>query len=62
MALFTVEELERDSKISRHTWRAWIREGRIAVTRLGRRVRVREEDYRKFLTENRSPARSEERG
>ena len=24
MALLTVKELEADSKISRHTWRAWI--------------------------------------
>lgn len=57
MALLTLKELEADSKISRYTWRAWIRQGRIPVTRLGRRVRVSEEDYRKFLAENRVAAR-----
>ena len=46
MALMDVEQLEADSGISRHTWRTWIREGKIPVVRLGRRVRVREEDYR----------------
>ena len=49
MPLLTVEDLERDSKISRYTWRAWIRQGRIRPVRLGRRVRVEEEEYRRFL-------------
>ncbi len=57
MALHTVEWLEKDSGISKHTWRAWIRLGRVPVIRLGRRVRVAEEDYRRFLAENRVPAR-----
>jgi excisionase family DNA binding protein len=59
MALLTVKELEADSKISRHTWRAWIRQGRLPVIRAGRRVRVAEEDYRRFLAERRVPAREE---
>ncbi len=53
MALLTVLELEKDSRISRYTWRLWIRQGKIPVHRLGRRVRVSEEDYRQFLIENR---------
>ena len=57
MAMMTVLDLERESQVSRHTWRAWIREGRIPVLRLGRRVRVAEEDYRRFIAENRTPAR-----
>lgn len=61
MALLTVVDMEQDSQVSRHTWRAWIREGRIPVTRLGRRVRVAEEDYRAFLAENRIPAREDGR-
>ncbi len=60
MALHTVEWLEKDSGISKHTWRAWIRLGRVPVIRLGRRVRVAEEDYRRFLAENRVPAREGE--
>ncbi len=59
MALLTVMDMERDSKISRYTWRAWIRQGRIPVRRLGRRVRVSEEDYQKFLDANLKPAREE---
>ncbi len=58
--LHTVEWLEKDSGISRHTWRSWIRVGKIPVIRLGRRVRVAEEDYRRFLAENRVPAREGE--
>ena len=57
MALLTVIELEQDSKISRHTWRAWIRQGRLPVIRAGRRIRVDEADYRQFLNANRIPAR-----
>ena len=62
MALLTVQELEADSRISRYTWRAWIRQGRLPVLRLGRRVRVAEEDYRRFLAANLRPARPEGRG
>jgi len=57
MAMLTVVDLERESQISKHTWRAWIREGRLPVLRLGRRVRVAEADFRRFLAENRTPAR-----
>ncbi len=57
MALMSVVDLERESGISRHTWRTWIRQGRIAVLRLGRRVRVSDQDFRQFLAENRKPAR-----
>ncbi len=57
MALLTVVDMEKDSQVSRHTWRAWIREGKLPVIRIGRRVRVTEEDYRRFLAENRIPAR-----
>ena len=59
MAMLTVVDLERESKVSRHTWRAWIREGRIPVLRLGRRVRVSEEDFRKFIAQNRTEAREQ---
>jgi excisionase family DNA binding protein len=56
MALLRVEDLEQDSRISRHTWRAWIRQGRLPVIRAGRRVRVEEADYRAFLDACRVPA------
>lgn len=57
--LLTVMELEADSKISRYTWRAWIRQGLIPVTRLGRRVRITEDDYRRFLETRRSAVAGE---
>lgn len=57
MALLTVIELEADSKISRYTWRSWIKQGLIPATRLGRRVRVNEEDYRRFLQDRRDEVR-----
>ncbi len=57
MALLRVEDLEQDSRISRYTWRAWIRQGRLPVIRAGRRVRVEEAEYRAFLNACRVPAR-----
>ncbi len=56
MPLLTVEEMERDSKISKHTWRAWIKQGKVPVIRLGRRVRVLEADYHALIEQNRIPA------
>ncbi len=57
MSLLTVEEMEKDSKVSRYTWRSWIRAKKLAVVRLGRRVRVEEAEYRRFLAANRTAAR-----
>jgi predicted site-specific integrase-resolvase len=50
--LMTVIDLEKDSQISRHTWRVWIRLGKVPTVRLGRCVRVDENTYRKFLAEH----------
>lgn len=55
--LMTVEDLEKESKVSQFTWRTWIREKRIASIRLGRRVRVDREDFLRFMAANRVPAR-----
>ncbi|MFI5339684.1 MAG: helix-turn-helix domain-containing protein [Candidatus Methylomirabilales bacterium] len=52
--MLTVKDLVADSKISRQTWWAWIRQGLLPVSRLGRQIRVAEEDYRKFLADRRS--------
>lgn len=56
MRLLSVEELEQRSGASRFTWRTWIAQGRIPVVRLGRLVRVKEEDYERFVADNRSEA------
>ena len=50
-------EEETNGHVSRYTWRAWIRQGRIPVVRLGRRIMVRREDFERFVSENRTPAR-----
>lgn len=50
--LMTVLDLEKDSQISRYTWRAWIRQGKVPIVRLGRCVRVDEVAYRKFLAQH----------
>lgn len=55
--LLSVAQLAQRSGISRFTWRSWIKQGRLPVFRLGRRVRVAEEDYRRFLERNRVEAR-----
>jgi excisionase family DNA binding protein len=55
--LLSLEDLEKQSGISRHTWRSWIRQRRLAHVRLGRRVLVPEETYRLFVESNRVEAR-----
>jgi predicted site-specific integrase-resolvase len=50
--LMTIVDLEKDSQISRHTWRVWIRQRKLSVVRLGRCVRVEESVYRDFLAKN----------
>jgi len=53
--LLSVEDLEERSGISKYTWRAWFRQGRVSFVKLGGRVLMREEDYEKLIMENRHP-------
>lgn len=55
--MLDVNELEARSGASRYSWRRWIAEGRIPVVRLGRLVKVMEEDYERFITDNRTQGR-----
>lgn len=55
--LLTVEDLERESQISRHTWRLWLKQNKLQAVRLGRRVRVERSEYERFVADNRSEAR-----
>lgn len=55
--LLTVEELEKESKISRHTWRLWLKQGRLRAVHLGRRVRVEREEFQRFVADNRTEAK-----
>lgn len=59
MALMTVEDLEKVSGISKHTWRRWLKLKRVPAVRLGRCLRVDEQDYLRFLAANRTPAAEE---
>jgi excisionase family DNA binding protein len=59
MALLTVVDLEKDSNISRHTWRRWLKERRLPSILLGRRRRVDEADYRRFVKRGRIGASHE---
>lgn len=55
--LLDVNELEARSDVSRFTWRRWIAEGRIPTVRLGRLVKVKEEDYERYIADNRTEAK-----
>lgn len=61
MGMMSVIHLEEATGgcVSRFTWRSWIRQGRLPVVKLGRRVMVRAEDFEKFVEENRVPARAD---
>lgn len=47
-----VEKLKELTGISEHTWRHWIREGRVPSVKLGKRVLVRVEDFNRFIEKN----------
>lgn len=44
-SLWTLRDLAQDSSIKVSTWRRWILERRVPVVRIGRSVRVKDEDY-----------------
>lgn len=60
--LMSFEDLQTDSRVSKHTWRLWVKQGKVPSVRLGRRVLVEEEAYRKFIASSRVPARPEAAG
>ncbi|MBI4537172.1 MAG: helix-turn-helix domain-containing protein [candidate division NC10 bacterium] len=58
-AMLNVKELSEATggHVSPYTFRSWIRQGRLPVIRLGRRIMVKAEDFERFVSENRVPAR-----
>lgn len=60
--LMDVKTLEAESTVSRFTWRVWMREGRVPVVRLGRRVFVARSDFERFVRAGRVEARQEAAG
>jgi excisionase family DNA binding protein len=55
--LLNLEQLERETDVSKYTWRAWIRAGKLPHVRLGRRLLVEETDFRRFIAAGRVEAR-----
>jgi hypothetical protein len=49
MNLLDLEDIAREGKLSIHTVRAWRRQRRFPVVKLGRRVLVLREDWEKFV-------------
>jgi hypothetical protein len=49
MNLLDLEEIAKESNLSIHTIRAWRRQRRFPVVKLGRRVLVLREDWEKFV-------------
>jgi excisionase family DNA binding protein len=54
--LWSLDELAEDSGITKGAWYKWVNQRRIPVVRLGRSIRVRDEDYRRFIQDSLRPA------
>jgi excisionase family DNA binding protein len=54
-SLWSLNELVADSGIRKGTWYKWINQQKVPAVRLGRSVRVRDEDYRKLIQRSLSP-------
>ena len=50
--LLNVREAAAELRLSVHTIRAWIFQGRLSCVRLGRRVLLRREDLEDFVNKN----------
>ncbi|MBI4380361.1 MAG: helix-turn-helix domain-containing protein [candidate division NC10 bacterium] len=49
----SVEQLQERTGISKHTWRHWVKRGLLPCVKLGRLVKVTEEDLHRFIEEHR---------
>lgn len=54
-SLWSLTELAADSGIQKGTWYKWINQRKVPAVRLGRSVRVRDEDYRKLIQRSLRP-------
>lgn len=52
MDLLNVHEASKELRLSIHTIRAWVYQGRIPFVRLGRRVLLRRADLEAFVNKN----------
>ena len=53
-SLMTVQNVADDAQVSPKTVRRWIDSGDLAVIRLGRQIRVKDEDWLAFIRARRS--------
>jgi excisionase family DNA binding protein len=60
--LLSFEEMAQLSGIKVPTWRAWAARRMFPIVRLGRRVKVRESDFERFIAERVVPAAPERSG
>ncbi len=51
--LLSVEQLQVRTGISKHTWRHWLKRGLLPCVKLGRLVKVTEEDLQRFIEAHR---------
>ena len=54
-SLWSINKLAADSGIQKGTWYKWIAQRKIPAVRLGRSVRIRDEDYRKLIQKSLRP-------
>jgi excisionase family DNA binding protein len=54
-SLWSLTELAADSGIQKGTWYKWINQKKVTAVRLGRSVRVRDEDYRMLIQRSLRP-------
>jgi excisionase family DNA binding protein len=62
MKLYRVSEAADITGLSLATWRSWILHRRVGVVRLGRSVRIAQEELDRIVREGTTPARRAETG
>ena len=62
MKLYRVSEASEITSLSLATWRSWILHRRVEVVRLGRSVRISQEELDRIVREGTTPARRAETG
>lgn len=56
MKLLRIREAEERTGIREATWRAWVSQGKVGCVRLGRAVRIPEEEIIRLIREGTTPA------
>jgi excisionase family DNA binding protein len=59
MKLLRIVEAAGATGLSQATWRSWILQGKVSVVRLGRSVRISEEEISRLIRKGTTPARGQ---